>query len=307
MAKKLKEKKKNKGESKKLYRGVKRDFNQGNKIVGELGLDQPLSRLDESLIAPLADPRSSAYAGNRSDETKWSIEALQKQVENSGKRSEEMKKVLGLMEQGLAGLSSQENQALREQAAREVDREYQNAVRQLSQAQAKRNVFGASATAQMRNLNKDRMDTQSKMEQDLLVKNIDIQDRRRGEYAQTLGGQEQSEWQRTADSLTAYGQGTQQAEADEWSRAMDARNELNDVRKTNLDQEAKDRAAKIGLITGVVNYGQAKKTGKRNYDLAKEGLAVQREGIAAGAQANADYINAMNNIHKDQFGEEPNV
>ncbi len=156
-------------------------------------------------------------AGKRSGDTQGLLDQLKGRTATAGQRSDEMKETLALMKSGLAGLNSQENQALREQAQKEVDRKYQQSVEALQSA-TRRSGMGGAERAGMRNARRDAMGAQADMEQKNLLSNIDIQDRRRGEYANTLTAQEQAEFGRGADALDMYGNTLRGTENDEFSQ-----------------------------------------------------------------------------------------
>jgi hypothetical protein len=156
-------------------------------------------------------------AGKRSGDTQGLLDQLKNRAATAGQRSEEMKETLALMKSGLAGLNAQENQALREQAQREVDRKYQQSVEALQTA-TRRSGMGGAERAGMRNARRDAMGAQADMEQKNLLANIDIQDTRRKDYASTLSDQESSEYDRGADALDMYGRQLTDAEKEEFSQ-----------------------------------------------------------------------------------------
>jgi hypothetical protein len=118
------------------------------------------------------------------------------------------------MKGGLAGLNSAENQALREQGQREIDRKYKAAVEEL-QNTARTTGVQSAARAGSRNARREAMGAQGDMEQKNLLANIDVQDRRRNDYASTLGSAEAAENDRYRSAVDAFrGQlsGTEAAE-----------------------------------------------------------------------------------------------
>lgn len=257
-------KKKDKGNP--LYKGVDKDFSGARDVISQNPeLDVRTDRLDLSRDQKMTDPNDPSYAG---------------------RRSQEMKDILGMMQQGLAGLNSQENTALREQAQRSLDNQLATSMRQTQIAQARGGVRGGAATAQMENLQRDRMDTQSNLEQDLLVKNIDIQDKRRNDYYGALGGQEGAESDKVAQALARLRQGE----------------------GVNLDQSNSEKAARAASLTGVLGYATSKRRSDKQYKLAqqgmKRGVAVSGDGGVAGANPNQAYIDSITQLGSSHFGED---
>jgi hypothetical protein len=254
---KSKKKKASKKKDSGVLAGVGKDFSGAADLGKSLGLTAPLQQLDVNYSKALMDPTSPAFAGQRSDE---------------------MKGIIEMMKNGLAGLNSQENQAIREQGQREVDRQYANTVRDLGRAQRRGNVLGAASAAQTLNAGRQRSEQQSQLEQDLQVRNIDVQDRRRGDFANVLGGQEQQEF----------------------GRAAQARNEFYDLSKFNVGQTDKDRAALATTLTGLTGYGLAKQNADRTYKLASK----QSSGGGGGGAGYdpSQYINAFAGLLDKKFG-----
>jgi hypothetical protein len=286
MAKKKNNKKNNdKKLNKAAGRSVADDIRAGIGLGDELGFNNPLSRLDtnipddqrrytESLMA-MSDPSNPAYAGTRSAATSELLANAKNQMATAGKRSADMAEVLNLMKNGLAGLNSQENQAIREQAQREVDRKRQSALDQVMSASRMGGLRGGAKQAGMRAANRDAMMAQADMEQKNLISNIDIQDKRRVDYSTTLGREENSEFTRGNDAMKTYGNFLGGAEADEFDRADrtrtqygDALNSRNDyfldTSKVNLGQERTETAAKIAGGTGLAGMIEAERQRRRD-------------------------------------------
>lgn len=207
-------------------------------------------------------------------------------VKTAGQRSDEMKEVLGIMKGGLAGLNAVENQALREQAQRELDRSYQNEQYALQKMSGGGKLRGGALASSLADISSKRQQGQSNLEQDLLVKNIDIQDQRRRDYSGLLGSQEEAEF----------------------GRGRSARNDLLNAQGFNASQQGKELGARMASITGIANYGEAKRSGKRSYRLAKEGM---KRGIGVsnsagtGQNSNQALIDAVTKLGQDYMGISP--
>lgn len=236
---------------------VGQDFTAAADLGKQLGLTTPLERLDLSYILPLIDPQSQAYAGRRSDE---------------------LKSVLDSMKGGLAGLTATESQGLREQGQRELDRQYLNTIRDLSRAQRRSNTLGAASAAQTLNAGRQRTEQQGQLEQDLQLKNIDVQDNRRNALFKAIG----------------------EAEANEFDKARLARDEFNSLSKFNIGQSNSDRAGLAAVLAGLTSYGLSKKNAAQTYSLAKSGKSV---GGAGAGYDPSTLVNAFSKIIDNKYGQ----
>lgn len=247
-----------------LFDGVSKDFSGSRGIIDENPeLNIRTDRLDLSKDKAMTDPNSPEYAGQR---------------------SQQMKDILGMMQQGLAGLNSQENTALREQAMRSLDQQLATSMRQTEISGARGGVRGAARAAQTENLLTDRQNQQGNIEQDLLVKNIDIQDKRRNDYYGALGGQEGAESDKVAKALARLRQGE----------------------GVNLDQSNAETAARQAALTGVLGYATSKKNSDREYSLAKSGqkLGIGRTTTSSSSTGspNQGLIDALTKLGTSHFG-----
>lgn len=267
----------------------------------KLGLSKPLDRIDTSSY-------EEATRVGRSKDISGALDDYRARAAEAGRRSQEMSDTIALMKQGLAGLSATENQALRETAAREVDRQFQSAQRNLANAQARSQIGSAAAAAQVGSLGSQRGAAQSQMEQDLLVKNIDIQDKRRGAYANLLGGQEEAEFGRgrmaRADYVNLLG-GQEEAE---FVRGTKTREDLLNAQKVNLAQQRAEQAANLAATTGIAGLAGTAESEAKQLELAREGLRRGGGGNSSGGgYDSAAYLAALKKLGEDQFGELPEV
>jgi hypothetical protein len=189
---------------------------------------------------------------------------MKSRAATAGQRSEEMKETLALMKQGLAGLNASENQALREQAQREVDRKYKEAVEQLQNA-SRMSGMGSATRAGMRNARRDAMSAQADMEQKNLLANIDVQDKRRGQYADTLTATEAAEDLRGRLALDAYRNQLSDTESEEFRQRADAsRNYASGVNDFTANRFNRMNTAANNYANNVGQYGQNERERVRN-------------------------------------------
>lgn len=178
--------------------------------------------------------------------------------------SQDLQDLVTTMRGGLAGLSAAENVALMEQARKDIDRQYQGTVRDITNANATTGAGAKSGRsfAQRSLADKNRMMAQSDLEQGLLTKNIDIQDSRRKALGDLL--------------------------ANEGDRSLLAQGQLLDAQKTNLGQANATKAGNLTAITGVADLAQNSLANKRAFRLAKRGM--RRSGSSSSSSGNQSSL-----------------
>ena len=108
-------------------------------------------------------------------------------------RSAEMQEALAMSKGGLGGLTAAENEALRARGYEELNRQFMGGQRALANLQARSGIRGAAAGAQFQDLMRQRGQQASAMEQDIMLKNIAVQDQRRQAFQNLLRTAEQDE------------------------------------------------------------------------------------------------------------------
>lgn len=242
---------------------------QLQKMMTESGQQTPEERAALDSLKGVLDK-----AGVRSGEMTELLAGMKDKVATAGQRSAEMKETLDLMKGGLAGLNAPENQALREQAQKEVDRKYQSVLEDF-QNQSRLSGMGGAARAGMRNARRDAMMAQGDLEQKNLLANIDVQDRRRKDYASTLSDAESSEFDRYRQSIDAY------------------RDQLGGVES----EEARQRETASANYAGGVNDYTANRFGRMNTATNNYANTVGQYGTNERARVNealGNYGTALN-------------
>lgn len=254
-------------------KGLLNDFAGAGTIADELGVYDDLPQLDNSKLETQLDPKSDQYIGKRSGETQ--------DILDRGKS------LLTIMEGGLSGLNSDENRALRETARREVNNAYSGEVEAMARAQARSGVRGAASTAQLANKQKEYRDTIANQENDQLIKNIDVQDRRRNDYGTAVGNQSTM---------------LRNAEGDEYGKVKDTSLLLDKRQGTNLDQANNSRASRLSALTGILGYDLSKRSAKDQREIAEK--QMKRSGSGGGGNSTALY-DASKNILSRFGGVDP--
>lgn len=264
-------------------------------LMGQAGEQTPEERAALDSLKGVLDS-----AGVRSGDMTDLLSGMKEKVATAGNRSAEMQETLNLMKGGLAGLNSAENQALREQGQREIDRKYKAAVEDMQNA-ARTSGMGNAARAGARNARRDAMMAQGDMEQKNLLANIDVQDRRRNDYASTLGDQESAENERYRLAVDAYRNQLSGVERDEFDQKATASanyaggvNDYTNNKFNRMNTATNNYANTVGTYgtnerarvnEALGNYGGALE-GRNNYflDTAKVNMGQERTDRAAQVQ-----------------------
>jgi hypothetical protein len=151
--------------------------------------------------------------------------------------------VINRLQAGLGGYTSPEYQAQREAMQRGVESNTQTSLQQLAKAQARGKVYGAAGAAQQANVLESAQRQKDINEQNLMIQNIDEQQKRLGAYA----GQTDL-----------------------------ARKENMDIQKTNIGEADANRAGQVSMFTGLLGTGLAEKGNRRMSKIYERALAQMR-------------------------------
>lgn len=257
---------------------LKNDLSRYSTIFEQSPLNIKLDRLSEGM-SPEFDSALQMMKDHLgvSDEEAAQLRNLQQ----AQARTAETQSILDMMKGGLAGISAEENTALRENAKAATDSAFQTAIGNIQrQAAGRRNIFTSAALAKA---NQDFTKTRAIQENDLAVKNLDIQDQRRNAYASTLGQAEEREAQRRGDYTNALtSSDTLQAnKLSNYTGALQNKeNLINQIRQFNAGQGSNEAAARAEGIVNLLNMQYNKNLGQQQIDIAKQGLA--RTGTSRG-------------------------
>lgn len=219
--------------------------NASNAIIGQYLPEGVLGRVDTKL-----------QGGEEAIQQKRDL------IGKYGQRDPMQTDVLNRMQGGLEGYTAPQYQAQREQMQRGMQSAYANQAGQLAKAQARGKVYGAAGVAQQANLQASNAASRNQLEQDLMVKNIDEQQRRLGEYGNYGRALTQEEYARQSDAAKGFG--------DEASRQ---RQEQLDREKTNLGQADAEVASRLGVIQGIGGLGLTKAQNKAANKLQRQATA----------------------------------
>ena len=156
--------------------------------------------------------------------------------------------------------------------------QFQGGQRALARAQARSGVQGAAGAAQFRDLNRDRLGATQGMERDILLENINVQDRRRQALSDLIQQQEGREFSQQNTAL----QGLQGLTAA-------ARNDELEREQFNIGQQANLVAGQQALYFGGMGIAGAKRNALANAraEQQQEAAAIANANAAAAAAATA--------------------
>lgn len=144
---------------------------------------------------------------------------------------------------GLGGYTSPEYQAQREQMMKGVDSNTATGLDQLAKAQARGKVYGAAGSAQQANLLTGAQNSKNDLEQQLMVQNINEQQKRLGEYNTVA---------------------TQQ------------RDEGRQAQEFNLGQQNAEKASQLSGYLGIAGLGQSANQQNKMNAIYQKGLSALR-------------------------------
>ncbi len=216
------------------------------------------------------------------------ISDLKKTYDTIDQEDARLTKTLQLMEGGLSGLDSAQNQALREQSVKELEGKRQAATRNLNDSVARNAMRGGASFAAQRQLEDLGQRNAADAEQKLLLANIDVQDSRRNDYAKAI-----------QDSYNARTGAKNQAAANlslGASQMLGVTTDATAANITALDQvttneRTAQNQATANLLTGTGNAVANAQTAEGNL-LQTQGDATSREAERRAKQV-ADAIKTV--------------
>lgn len=184
---------------------------------------------------------------------------------STGGRSSDTQDYLNRMKSMMAGYSAPEYQAMREQAQRGIDTQYQTGLAQQRVSQARGGVRGASATAQQQNLDRLRLGQQQQLEQDLFVRGADEMRRATEAYGGALRGAEADEYGRMTDTRNAYATAL---------AGQEGRN--REAAQYDLDRLMAERSGAVSSVLTASDLATQQRQFRERMRLAQEGLRRNR-------------------------------
>jgi hypothetical protein len=229
------------------------------------------------------DPSSKNYAGRRSSDMSDLLGRYKTRMGQFGigKRSADMADIVGRFKAGLEGYTSPEYQGFREQAERGINSQYATDKRSAMGSMARSGIRGASAGAQMRNMERNRLAQQQQLEQDLFLKSADEKQRRLGAFSQFMRGLEGEEYGRVQKAADKY-QDTQGTLEDKYyGRGQTALQNYQDLLHKiqqdemfgdlfNIGQDEKERGIDVGGTMGFAELIATRRQQERQNEIMED-------------------------------------
>lgn len=235
---------------------------------------------------------------SRTGEETDTLAMLKAEQERSGTRTADAALALDKFKGALGGLDSQEGQALKETARRQLDSQFQTQMSQAKVAQARSGTRGGAGAAQSAVLQRDRARSQSGLESDLAVQNIGI----KNQALQNFGG--------FVNTLDASEAARRQAASGMYAGQINAQTE-RDLGKTqfNIGQDQSQAQARLQAVLGGANIYSATYGNNLSNNLAfqnmQKTLGLQQEQMRQSAEANAVYANSLKAYGSGSGGNKP--
>lgn len=228
---------------------ISRDLKKANKLMEKFNLLPETRTIDDT----------------RAQETSDIITRRKAAADAAMQRDPEMARMLEVFKGGLGGLTSEQNTMARERGEQGLDTSFMTNLRALSGAQRGSGVRGAAAQAGVMDMGRDRMTQQRGLERDLQLENINVQDRRRGEYGGFLNNLLGTEFSQRQGSLNALESTVGLARGDELNREL-----------FNIGQGDKSDALRGSTMFGLVGLRGSRRATQEAVALERERLEMER-------------------------------
>lgn len=241
----------------------------------------------EELAAKYINPEAFKHISeDRTDEETSTLSMLKAEQEKSGNRTPEAALALGKFQEALGGFDSQEGQALKETARRQLDTQYQTQMAQAKASQARSGVRGGAGAAQSAIMQRDRARAQTGLETDLAVQNIGV----KNQALQNFGGY--------VSNLDASEAARRQSATGMYAGQVNAQTE-RDLGKTqfNIGQDQSMAQANLQAVLGGANIYSSTYGSNLGNSLAfqsmQKTLALQQEQLKQSDEANRAYQQSL--------------
>lgn len=241
-------------------------------------------------------------AGVRTPEMKDALNVMKQNVTNAGLEDERVTRAAATMEQGLMGYDEAQNQRLREKSQREVKGKLASAQRNLEDSVSRNRVTGGASLAAQRQLDQMSMQSADEAEQDLLAANVDVQDKRRNEFADYSLSIDEKKKAAVQNATSTYG--TAVANSDK-NLADDKLGAGRLYADTVGEDERSRRATSASLSTSAGQLaGQVGQVaGQRKLDAERQVAEYIQKGDLARAQALNDALGLNIDVQKANAAE----
>lgn len=198
---------------------------------------------------------------------------------------------LNLLRNSLAGYSSPELLAMREQAQGQMNSDLATAQRQQAIRQSRGNLSGASAIAQAQGLDRQRMIAGGNLERDLIIKQADEQQHRREAFANLVRTTEDARFGRKVDSEQLYGGALTGEEGARSQREM-----------FNVNQGTNEALTRAGVAASGAGTYAGTLSGQQGVDLQNQYLDYLTKTMQTNKDLMLKQIDAYNQRLNSQFG-----
>lgn len=221
------------------------------------------------------------------------LDSLKRFRDEAGNLTDLEKESLDTMRSGLAGYEGPEVQAMREQAMRQIGRQYSGQIRQLENQQARQGIRGGGASfAQQQDLRAMQRGDVAAMETDLVAKQADEVQRRRESFANLASATEAARTGRQVSSQDLYNRSL----GTEHQRLTNAAANYGAQATTTANAATNRGLAANQLYGGMLSAEEAAQRGIQGFNIGQRtDEALARAGVVTGG------IGAYTGIQSGQY------
>lgn len=269
---------------KRLKTQVKAGTGIANDLLGEIGF---LGRVDENPTWEMNDIlsrlKNESYIGGQTAEQIALANAFDQEYANSRNISPLMQESLDLARQGLGGLTAEENTAMNESLMRDADRAFQGGLRGVAGYRAGSGLAGNVGNPLAQRLVNDYTQQGYEAAQQTALKNIDVQNQRRGAFYDLSTLVDKNQFDRAQSTLGARAGWEQYRDQDRMGRFNNYINQVNNVQSDNLNRQLVNKnllsseiSSRLGVQLGIPQFLEGMQAQRDSNSLAEKSIEAAK-------------------------------
>jgi hypothetical protein len=221
------------------------------------------------------------------------IDESHERYESSKEYSPEVAEAITMLQGGLGGLTAQENNAIRDNAAASMNAAFSTSMRDIMGRNARFGIRGGVAANPMATLGRDYMGQRRAFENQMLVDNINVQDNRRNAYTNFLNTANAQRLANNQNAFNTYSNLVGNADA-----------AMREAERFNIGQQEQDLQKRISGISGIAGVIGANRAGIQNNKLIRQQMNAQNSGGGGGGAPEPNpfsqqYLDGLQRITTD--------
>lgn len=279
------------------------DFGLNFTPTGSFGRVDELITPDQAIVIDRA--KSALDLPLTTKDQDKSLELIRGLAESSGERDPVLDLILEKRLAGLEGLSAPELTAFREQGLSGIDQQVQQALRQVRGNAAASGIRGGALAGLQNQALRDSIRQRSDLEQQLLLKNVDVRASRLNELDDFGRFLDQNQFNKRLQATGAYGTAANQTAQIAETNRSGRLNDYNALRQSiedrllqrrifNLGQLQKEKASQLGSTFGFGSFAAGEKGRDQAFDIANRQIEASKE-IGAASPFDFSFITDLVN------------